>query len=569
MVALQPHLKVFSDADLVQIVLAFALWFALVVLALLPIWAPGRCPLVGPGWNMKRLHGLYLVLLLVALVVWRAPELFFNEQYNVDESQFLSIAQRMTSDGVAWRSGDGGSAGPLDCYILTWPALLGLPFGYLEARLTSLACLFVALVFLLKSVSLILGRRLAPLFLLAVATFYLFAWKSDFIRYSGEDLPTALLSVGGWFILLLVRKPTWTRALMLGVVLGAIPFTKLQAAPIAVALFGITSALVLFHGSSPRTAMSFRLQLVLAMLIGGFLVPVLILAPVIATGNWSDFTQRYLLFGVQYGNGFFHQPVTSYRYIVNCFVRVNTFIPGLLIFSGFLLILRFIFRAGRVDRPWCVGLAVSGSYLLVTVLVILKPRLPFPHYLLLLPCPLVLFAAWSMRGIRTPPLIRARYSAALPLLFLLLCVFAQLGGYARHLRERPLLSDRPAPDPVTPAIQALAQPTDTMAIWGWAPEYFVQTGLRSATRDIVVAPGRDSDECRGSFLSEIQEVKPRVFIDAVGAGYYPDTWPHPIEKAHYTMYPPLADYIDTHYRLQSEIVALAGNPPVLIFIRAR
>jgi hypothetical protein len=108
-------------------------------------------------------------------------------------------------------------------------------------------------------------------------------------------------------------------------------------------------------------------------------------------------------------------------------------------------------------------------------------------------------------------------------------------------------------------------------VWGWAPEYYVQTGLLSATRD-VVAPlmeAKAGDYYRTTFLSDLEKSKPRVFIDACGqypGDAEPNDWPHPVEQARYTMYPPLAAYIDTHYHLQETIPISPSLPPVLLFI---
>lgn len=110
-----------------------------------------------------------------------------------------------------------------------------------------------------------------------------------------------------------------------------------------------------------------------------------------------------------------------------------------------------------------------------------------------------------------------------------------------------------------------------MAIWGWAPVYFVQSGLRCATRDVigfyVLNPQAHYDHYRKTYLQDIQQAKPRFFVDAVGTGFYCPTWPHPVEKARYTMDAALAAYIDAHYHLHSEIIPARGAPAVRIYVR--
>lgn len=570
-------LQTLTEADFLQIAAAIFLWLALVLLAVFPVFAPRRWPLAGPGWNIKRLHRVFLLLLVAALFVWRAPELLFKAPYNVDEAHFLSVAQRFTTDGVAWRSADGVTAGPLDCYVLTWPALFGLPLTYFEARLTGIACLFVTIAFLIRSLSLIVGRRQSLLIVLAAVTFYLFAWQSDFIHYSSEHLPVALLSVSVWVLLALWRKPQWTSALALGFFLGAVPFTKLQASPIAIYLFAAAVVLMLLRPASRFAAPQDRLRMVLALFGGGLLVPAIIMVPVIATGTWPDFVHRYILIGVRYGSNMIFETPRSYLYLALGFIlKGNALNLGLLVFGSLLLFIKLRLRIGRFHQEWLTGLAVVVGYLVVTVFAMLKPQISFTHYLLLLPGPLLLFAAWLMRGLWGGPqpfiLPGHANSTTLAFWFLFICILPQAIIYPFHFYDRPHISDRPAPDPVTPAIMALSQPGDTLGIWGWAPDYFIRTGLHSATRDVVgfcvLMPGNDSDYYREAFLSDLQASKPRVFIDAAGTGIYPAGWLHPVEKARYTMYPPLAAYIDSHYHLQSEIAPAPGAPPVLIFVRS-
>ncbi len=573
--ALQIHLKTLSEADLFQSALALILWMALVLLAALPALAPKRWPLAGPGWSVRRLHAIFFILLVAALFAWRAPELSYPGQYDIDESHLLSIAQRYTTDGVAWRSGDGETIGPLDSYVLVWAAPLGLHFNYLVARLTGIACLVVTLACLFKSASLLVGRRFSPLMVLSAATFYLFAWYNGFVEYSSEHLPVALLSAAVWLLLVFWRRPERTVALALGILLGAIPFAKLQAAPLAVYLSRFALALLLLRGGA---APGVRLRSALALFAGCLIVPLLILLPVVATGTGPDFFHRYILTSLRYRREWIYPESESYFRIFFSFIKGEAFIWGLLGFSALVLLARLFFRAGRMDRTWLTGLGIAGGYLLLTVFAVLKSQMPFIHYLLLLPCPLVLFAAWSMRGIRgadrSP--FGIRYATVLPLLFLFLAVLSQTIGYARHFHDRPQLSDRSAPDPVTEAIKAVSRPGDTMAIWGWSPQYFILTGNESAAREIagfcLIMTGQDFDYYREIFLSDIEKSKPRIFIDASGAGIgegglYPAGWPHPVEKARYTMYPPLAAYIDSHYHLESEVAPATGDPPVFIYLR--
>jgi len=56
--------------------------------------------------------------LLLAVVAFRWPILWFPHQQNPDESQLIAGSITLRQDPVFWRSVDGGTAGPIDFYPL-------------------------------------------------------------------------------------------------------------------------------------------------------------------------------------------------------------------------------------------------------------------------------------------------------------------------------------------------------------------------------------------------------------------------------------------------------------------
>ena len=70
-------------------------------------------------------------------------------------------------------------------------------------------------------------------------------------------------------------------------------------------------------------------------------------------------------------------------------------------------------------------------------------------------------------------------------------------------------------------VRMLKEPNDTLAVWGWAPDLYVQTGLPQASREahterqLEESPQRDS-YYRPRFMKELEESHPAFIIDAVG-----------------------------------------------------
>jgi hypothetical protein len=67
-----------------------------------------------------------------------------------------------------------------------------------------------------------------------------------------------------------------------------------------------------------------------------------------------------------------------------------------------------------------------------------------------------------------------------------------------------------------------AKPTDTLAMWGWEPNLYVETGLAQATREahsafeIATTPLQSFYVNR--YLGDMNRRKPEWFVDAVGTG---------------------------------------------------
>jgi hypothetical protein len=110
--------------------------------------------------------------------------------------------------------------------------------------------------------------------------------------------------------------------------------------------------------------------------------------------------------------------------------------------------------------------------------------------------------------------------------------------------------------PAAIAISRHADPHSRVVVWGWAPEYYVQTRTVPATRDVVTSrqiEGPWREHYRQRFISEIRSNPPEVFVDAVGANAW--KFKERMSQAHES-FPELASFIQDQYSLQEEV---AGN----------
>ena len=486
--------------------------------------------------------------LAALLIAWRWPFWFDPAGLNPDEGQLVAGAQALAEDPVFWRSVDGGTAGPLNFYVLLGARGAGLPVGYATARLIGLLLLGGALFFSYRLLRLFLSAGPARLALLPAALFFALAAQHDFVHYSTEHLPLFLLATGAFLLARGSRAAGGGRLAWWcgGLSLGLLPWAKLQSVPLG-------AAILLWVGWSlaqnePR-ARAEKWRWFGQLLLAGLAPTLLALALVALAGVWPVFLRSYVLQNFHYvADGFtaaslWATTVTSLNQTWHFQASVAG--PFLLAILGSGAGLLF----GRDPRP---GLGSLGPGLFVAALVaVVAPRRPYPHYLLFLVLPLacwfgaVLGALWARAAGA-----RARRRLALG------CLVATAGWplTLRFLQPEPAMIDQLAAaraQPRTAAgeiLRAVTQPGDRLGVWGWMSDFYVETGLRQATRQgntyLCIQPNpQQYDYHRVVYLAELRAHPPAAFIDAVGPGadFFPD------RIVGHECFPELAAFIRENY----------------------
>ena len=219
-----------------------------------------------------------------------APEL------NVDESLFLAGAQKLQHDVVYWRAVDVGLSGPLNVYPLMLPALLGFKLEYAAPLPGSAAGRRYVPVPLPRCANLGGVARTA---LVPVVTTYALMTASDYVHYSSEHVPVALISVAICLVCRLASSGAGggnITMLFIGLLLGAAPYAKLQATPIAAAVGCICLHIIWSRRSSTRQAV----RSALALGSGSASFSVVHLVFVVANALQETFLRSYVLQNLNY-----------------------------------------------------------------------------------------------------------------------------------------------------------------------------------------------------------------------------------------------------------------------------
>jgi len=115
-------------------------------------------------------------------------------------------------------------------------------------------------------------------------------------------------------------------------------------------------------------------------------------------------------------------------------------------------------------------------------------------------------------------------------------------------------------------VHALSGPQDSLGIWGWAPSLYVECKLPQATRDAhsvwSILPNEQQEYHRTTYLADLRQHAPAVFVDAVGPGAF--AFEHRPQQQH-EIFPALTDYVSANYALvrdlpEARIYARKDNP---------
>jgi len=201
---------------------------------------------------------LFSVAMLGVLLAFRWPMLFDNRQYpDPDESQFIAGALTLRHDPVFWRSVDGTTHGPLVQWLLLVASFVGGSLDFTSARTISALLIWIELVSAWLIFRHLYTANFAGLLVLPLLAAHAFTQAWSFVAYGSEQVPNALLAVACWLLLTGWRQsgagpPNLVRLFLAGVLLGAVPFAKLQAVPIAAGALVAGICFVFTNDDGPR-----------------------------------------------------------------------------------------------------------------------------------------------------------------------------------------------------------------------------------------------------------------------------------------------------------------------------
>lgn len=489
-------------------------------------------------FKKKRINPVFALVSLGLLFAWfYFPIIVFNNSINLDESVFVVGAMKLADFPLYWKYVDGNTSGPFTFYLITaFFELFHLPYDYINLRILGFLMASFGLFFLFLAIKKVFDTQTALVAILPTTFFLAQTQNYDFVHFSGERVPMLLLSFCFYLFVKLNKdknKAIWL-IVLLGLLLGAIPYTKLQAAPIAFCF--VPFSLLILKKNAKNTVLKVALFL-LSGLIASFIVAILL----INSDHLNESFRAYITNNLSYGD-----LLPWYEILWNdLYQNKNPFLLVLIGLTGFWLIIR-----PNVKYPREVILFIS-LLLFVTLYCIYKPGASFDHYLLFLLLPFTLFFALNFHLLKTL-IINGKWGKMIISLLIIAVSFGFTGikfhnAFISTSLEKPIKQSD-----VSKKILEYTKPSDQLIIWGESSKIYLETKLLQGSKWCHSYWGMYSPEIQNQFKSAyLEEVKSGnfpVILDAHKINGFINRGNNGIET-----FPELYNYVENNYKLEADI----------------
>ncbi len=478
-------------------------------------------------------------------------------------------------DPVPWRSVDGTSGGPLNSLLISAFLALGVHPTYASVHVlaTGLASLYTFAAYV--TLTRLCDFRAALWGIVPMVLCFGFSGNPEFLHYSSELLPAFLLAIGFYWFLrwsdtVEERRDNSASFLLFlcGLSVGLAPWCKLQAVPLSLTLAATTILTIARNSRVPRKSMQ-----IFRFCVSASLPSILFLLIVVRGGVLVDCWKSYVLGNLAYAGSFsivrFSKHLASALFLSEMLPLTSC---GAFAFVLYLYIRR-LGTSARVLIGRIAGTSwILAIYLLVTLFAVARPAYFFVHYTVFVLFPascLVTSVLWSNiphLKQRLQSLLSLVAKSGLALIATTYIVSSALQAFNQS--QLPRASD--ANEKIAAVILKLksSNGANSLAIWGWTPGVYVDSGMPPATRDaighFVISKSSLQAYFRHRFVTDMRRSSPDVFVDSVVPGAFTWTWN---AEDSFESDPALRDFVQQEYVLTSEVALSHGAKPVRVFLR--
>jgi hypothetical protein len=532
-----------SNLKLIYTIAAIALLIIL-ILTYLP-WIKSENPSARTFVKILSSSSLFLFLVSVFIILMRMPGFLLDEQ-NIDESLWIAGTATFLQSLHLWTSFDTTTSGPIVMLPLILIKLTGLDLNYASARLAGVIfCIIPSVIFCFYTIRILLDEKNSRILILPLVACFSFMNMRNYIAYNGEYEIIFFSSLAILFHTKLMTGNKQSKYLILyGLIIGALPFTKLQATPIAISL---GFCLFVFLLQRKTNLISY------VYLFLGLVSPLaFILIWLLITGGLKDFWFSYITGNLNYGQPDLGINNSSWLYF-KYFVYLLRTLPDskfyyitLICVSGLTGII-LVFR-NKIRQTHFFLLLSSIALLLSAYFSIVKTSHFYEHYFLIFFIP-VLYITVIIVHISYEAFPQSKeFKSALIISLIISFLLISIDGITRINNPTSLHNSCLIKNLTAQTINKYGKANDKMAIWGWNSALYVQTGLILGTR---------YGDCRcqltktvmqeyflNTYLEDLKKNRPLIFADIIA----PDAHEFTTSEFKHQNFPLINNYIQINYR---------------------
>jgi hypothetical protein len=493
-----------------------------------------------------------------------------------DEAWFTAGAMKLLVNPIFWRDVDGGSTGPLNIYAIALPAFLGLRVEYASVRLVGLSCVSIAIIFLYFSLREVYRKEICRLSIIPVVTTTALMTFFDYSLYSSEQVSLAFLSVSLFFFCKYYKQAVPTSQSFIyisSLFLGLIPYTKMQGVPLAAAIFCMLLHAILRKTTNTHYLYRSVFLLGLGSISFSLLVVIFILLFDLKEAFWNSYISTNLLFYASTSAGSsvemnWAQKISLFLQMIvqNEETRILFSTALISLFSGMPFLMGVSYNSGKnIKKSNTVPFFLYAfTFWIASAYAVSKPGNYFIHYLLFMFIPsgfaLGVFLGETEKIFRYSVFKNRKPRFSILTIIISVIIFCSstqlssvLNGENSYLVQRKQYAQNYI-SPVIKTILKYSSAGQSMAVWGWEADLYIDSGLIQATRDGVTYWQLTNNPLQkyyiNRYLNDLSKSNPTLFIDAINQNGFHFT--NRATQAH-EMFPEINFFIQENYNLVEEV----------------
>ena len=278
-------------------------------------------------FNSKQAKVFSIVGIILLAGIWRLNSWLHPYSLCIDEAEWLSLAGRLTECKIPYKCYNGSTSGFLSIGFVSILNLLGLELSYINLRVFGfLTCIIPTLLFTYAGLKRWYGEKVSTLVFPWLGMIMIFGfYDREFLSYNTE-YPLMLLYSIIYYLFSRWKQNKFeqtTIPIIIGFILGVLPYIKLQAVPFVFAFF---TAICFFFVTKRMWSKSLYFGFAL------ILPSVIIVLYFVCENVLHDFYKMYIEANAYYVK---HR-ITQYKYSENEFIHrlrafkgmhINTYLP--------------------------------------------------------------------------------------------------------------------------------------------------------------------------------------------------------------------------------------------------